>query len=91
MNGLGQKYLPRPSFSAANPYWRDPRIQGVYKEYQPKLSAQDFMYASTWEIWRRFDVHMAWCVRQATVDTIKLNWVFALRDQLKSIKKEKIT
>lgn len=82
MNGLGQPLLPRPEFSDMNPYWRDPRIKGVYPEYQPRLTAKDFYYASVWEIWRRFDVHMAYCVRQATVNTVRMNWWFDLRNQL---------
>lgn len=64
MPGLGQQYLPRPQFSLDNPYWRIPEM-GFRIEYRPRLSARDFLYATSWEINRRFDVHGANCVRVA--------------------------
>lgn len=74
--GLGQPLLPRPQFSSNNPYWQRP------SKLSPPLTARDFLYASMWEINRRFDVHGAACVRAATVLTVKLNWPFELRNQL---------
>ena len=86
--GLGHRYLPRPEFSPNNPYWPDPR-KLPHPELAPKLSARDFLYATTWEMWHP-DPHMAYCVRIATIETVRLNTFFGIRNQILALKsKEK--
>lgn len=77
MPGVGQELLPlpRPSFSSENPFWRIPQIEGIKKEYRPRLSARTFLYACTWELWRR-DWFGANCVRRAMERTFWLNLRF---------------
>lgn len=80
MVGLGQQYmskLPIPKFSSNNPYWKNPaELWGWLRpEYRPRLSARDFLYATTWEIYK-WDVHGAHLVRQATIRTIRINFRF---------------
>ncbi len=92
--GLGSQYLPKPIFSTANPYWQDPRKfwGNIAPEIQPKLSARDFLYATTWEIWR-WDVQGAYCVRQATVLTVRINWKLQWRSTIEKMlakQKEKL-
>jgi hypothetical protein len=79
MPGLGQAFLPKPAFSTDNPYWVDPaRYWGwLPSQFWPKLSARDYLYATTWEI-RRWDVHGAYCSREALINTIKVQWRFWL-------------
>lgn len=86
MSGVGQQFLPLPKFSSENPYWKDPAETHSFllPDYRPKLSAQDFLYASTWEIWRR-DVHMANCVRVAVQRTVRINWYVGIRRQIRDI------
>lgn len=86
MSGLGDNFLPLPQFDRSNPYWRDPRINGVKTEYQPRLSARDFLYATVWESMRRYDWLTAMCVRLATVLTVKVNWYFDIRNQILELK-----
>lgn len=61
--------LPRPSFSSRNPYWQKITFLGVLPQFQPRLSARDFLYATAWEM-AALDLHGAWCVRDATVKSI---------------------
>jgi hypothetical protein len=42
--------LPVPMFSQNNPYWQPLRIAGVFPDNQPLLSAQDYFFATTWEL-----------------------------------------
>jgi hypothetical protein len=86
MPGMGQKYLPRPQFSSENPYWwgRDDRMTFLRHELRPKPTAKDFLYATTWEIWRR-DVHMANCVRIAVQRTVRINFRVLCRAQIRAI------
>lgn len=76
--------LPVPQFSKSNLYWRDRRIAGVLPEYQPRNTAVDFLYATSHEIHAR-DIHGAYCVRSATVNTLRLNFLFSIRKQIKEI------
>lgn len=46
--------LPHPSFSPSNPYWRPVVIPGVLQDFQPLKSAEDYAYATTWELQRIF-------------------------------------
>lgn len=90
MNGVGQPFLPNPSFSSANPFWFDPaeKYPFLFHDYRPRPTAHDFLYATTWEIWRR-DTHLAYCIRSAMQRTVKLNWhVGIARQLLKSTQKE---
>jgi hypothetical protein len=86
MPGVGQQFLPKPQFSSANPYWRNPADDWPFllPDYRPKLSAQDFMFATTWEIWRP-DWHMANLVRIATQRTVRINFLVLCRAQVKYI------
>jgi hypothetical protein len=88
MGGIGEHVLPRPSFSPSNPYWIDygETWKNIYPMYRPRNTAQDFLYASRWEIFRPFDVHGAYCVRTATVLTARVNWRVWLHNELKSWK-----
>lgn len=72
MSGVGHDLLPRPQFSSDNPLWRIPQVQGLHRQYWPRLSARDFLYATTWEMYRR-DVHGANCVRRAMERTFWIN------------------
>lgn len=86
MTGVGQQFLPTPQFSSENPFWKNPAATHGFLSpaYRPRLSAQDFLYATTWEIWRR-DHHMAYCVRVATQNTVNLNWHVGIRRQVRDI------
>lgn len=91
MTGVGQQFLPRPQFSSENPFWFNPAEKWgfLFADYRPRMTAQDFLYASTWEIWRR-DTHMAYCVRKAVQRTVKINWYMGIRKQIQMlIQKEK--
>ena len=44
--------LPVPIFSRNNPYWCPLKIAGVDPNYIPLLTAQDYAYATTWELTR---------------------------------------
>jgi len=46
--------LPIPIFSRNNAYWQPLQIAGVPPEYTPQLTAQDWAYATTWELNRFF-------------------------------------
>ena len=65
--------LPKPSFSRDNPYWRM-RFAFIKPEFRPRLTAQDFLYATVWEINRPFDIVAACYVRKAVLDTYALNF-----------------
>src|SRR5271154_326393 len=89
MSGLGQQFLPKPQFSSVNPYWQDPaKSWGQFASYvRPLLSARDFLYATTWEIWR-WDIHGAFCVRQATIRTVRINTRMQWRSQITDLWKK---
>jgi len=57
-------------------------IPGVAPEHQPRLTAVDFLNASVWET-HHADPHAAYCVREATVLTLRLNGRFAIRSQVR--------
>src|ERR1700675_2009875 len=88
---LGERWMnyPRPQFSTANPYWQDPRkfFKGLAPEALPRLSARDFLYATTWEVWRP-DIHGAYCVRSATQLTVRLNFRIGTVNQIKEMRKD---
>lgn len=86
--GLGQQYLPRPQFSSENPYWYNPaeRWPFLLPDYRPRMTAQDFLYATTWEIWRR-DTHMANCIRIAMQRTLRINWYMGIRRDIQELLK----
>jgi hypothetical protein len=91
MPGMGEKYLPKPQFSASNPYWwgKNDRNTFLLPEFRPRPTARDFLYATTWEIWRP-DWHMAYCIRIAMQRTVRINWHMGIARQLqKSTLKEK--
>lgn len=46
--------LPVPLFSKRNPYFMRLIVPGVAEDYQPRLTAQDWAYATTWELQRFF-------------------------------------
>jgi hypothetical protein len=71
-----QNFNPQPNFSSDNPYWKPERFLFVFPEYRPKMNAQDFMYASTWEIYKR-DIHGAACVRTAMQRSFWINLRFS--------------
>ena len=64
--GLGQPFLPRPQFHSSNPYWIDPakNFGFMAPEYRPRRTAQDFLYATAWEL-TSWDVVGACFVREA--------------------------
>lgn len=82
--GLGSQYLPKPQFSTVNPYWQDPRKfwGNIAPEVRPRMSARDFLYATTWEIFR-WDIQGAYCVRSATQLTVRLNFRVGIVNQIK--------
>ena len=89
MPGVCDNFLPKPSFSEDNPYWRSPK-NSPHPRLLPRLTGQDFLYASTWEIWRRFDTRGAYCVRDAVVRTVKVNWFISLHNQIKLLNLKEI-
>lgn len=72
---LPSDYSPIPNFSPNNPYWR-PKLPGFPLQYQKGPTLLDFLYASAWEMNRRFDVHRAYLVRQAMTRTVRINFTF---------------
>lgn len=74
--------LPVPQFSSSNPYWRDRRINGVFPAYQPRNSAQDFMYASVWERDFRRDLYGAHCVRMDITAAVRAAILMATRSRM---------
>lgn len=73
-NEFNQRGLPRPSFSRENPYWRAEAFRWMDPQYRPRLTAVDFLYATTWEISRPFDLHGAYCCKAAMLATYKVNF-----------------
>lgn len=76
--------LHRPDFRSNNPYWQKLVVPGVNAEYQPRTTAHDFLFASIWEM-RSPDIHAAYCVREATILTVRINSFVSIRNQLKEI------
>lgn len=79
-------FSPTPAFSSFNPYWRPDLFLFVRPEYRPCCTAQDFLYASAYEITAR-DIHGAYCVREAMQRSF---WVGLRLNRLKYIEKEKV-
>ena len=90
MPGVGQPLLPRPNFSSDNPYWRNPadRWGWVMLEARPKLTAQDFLFATSWEMWRK-DIHGACLVRQAMMRSFWVNMRFSKLKYKEKVENEK--
>ena len=90
--GLGythiRQMLPKANFSSQNPYWQRVLIPSVYPEYQPQKSARDFLYATTWELWRE-DVVGACFVRLASIATVRWNWLFSFKQQIQDLLRRK--
>lgn len=89
MSGMGQPLLPTPKFSSDNPYWRIPVISGLRRDYWQRLSAQDFLRASTWEITRRWDIKLAGQVRRELLMATDLWIIFTKAKRLKLVYTEK--
>lgn len=79
--------LPHPQFSSSNPYWQKLEIPGVNPQCLPQLSWRDFLYANVWEM-NKLDPHLAHCVRYTQQLTVRLNFWFSIRNQLKEIRNE---
>lgn len=56
----------------------------MYPEYQPRLTWQDFLYASTWEM-QAPDEHGAYCVRIACERSVKLFMYQTIGNQIKEL------
>lgn len=65
--------LPR-GLSANNPYWYKRAIAGIRPEFQPRLSFLDFVHAMVWEMYGSWDINAATFVRQAMINTVKMNF-----------------
>ena len=75
--------LPQPRFQSDNPYWRKISLfPFLREEIRPKLSAMDFLYATSWEI-RSRDIHGASCVRLAMLKSFPA-WMDANKALAKS-------
>jgi hypothetical protein len=75
-----------PIFDSTNPYWNTERFLFVRPEYRPTFTAHDFLFATTWELWKR-DIHGAYCVRSAMQRSFWVNLRFG---RLKYTEKEKV-
>jgi hypothetical protein len=76
MPGVGDKLIPKfplPRFSEDNPYWQDPAKWWGWlcPQARPRLTAQDFLYATTWEIYH-LDWWMARMIREETVKAVRV-------------------
>jgi hypothetical protein len=78
-----------PTFSSDNPHWPTDRFLFVRPEYRPQLTAHDFLFATTWELWKR-DIHGAYCVRSAMQRSFWIN-LRCNRLKIKEIKDEKVS
>lgn len=89
-NGLGRPFLPIPYFSLTNPYWANSNKvwDFIRPEFRPRNSARDFLYATTWELWR-FDVHGAHLVRETIGRSHLFEFRLAVKQQFKDLQKEK--
>lgn len=88
MTGIGQPLLPRPNFSPDNPFWRDysKTWNWLAPALRPRNNAQDFLYATTWELWGKgFDIHSAYCTRMALISARKIMRPLELRDSIKNL------
>lgn len=70
------QHLPTPHFSLENPYWHPVNMDFLRPEYRPRLNAQNFLFAATWEMYGKKDHFGAGLVRQAMQRTLKLNLDF---------------
>lgn len=83
---MGQKFMPLPEFSPENPYWFDPakRWGFLLPQYRPRPTAQDFLYASTWEIMHT-DVRATNMIRVGLQTIVALTWKQAVKNQIRTM------
>jgi hypothetical protein len=78
--------LPRPGFSERNPYWVDYAkfFPFIHAPYRKRNNGHDFLAAAMWERVCA-DTVGAYCVRQATVLTLRIQAVWLMRQQVKEL------